>query len=165
MRHILSIALISFGLPALAQDVAYDPAILTGCLEAEREQPAICIGKASAACMDSDAGSTTVGMVECLSAEADQWAAIMEDARKVIQADAERSDAELKDLGSAAEPQAPRLAEMQQNWAAFRDAACGWEASRWGGGTGAGPAAAGCDMRLTGQQAVMLKAYADETTQ
>ena len=50
---------------------------------------------------------------------------------------------------------------MQRSWIAFRDAACSYEASRWGGGSGAGPAATGCVMQLTARQALRLMGYAD----
>ena len=46
---------------------------------------------------------------------------------------------------------------MQRAWIAYRDAACAYEASQWGGGTGAGPAATGCMMTLTGRQALALE--------
>ena len=46
---------------------------------------------------------------------------------------------------------------MQRAWIGYRDAACAYEASQWGGGTGAGPAAVGCMMTLTGRQALALE--------
>ena len=51
---------------------------------------------------------------------------------------------------------------MRRAWIAFRDAACNYEATRWGGGTGAGPAAADCVMKLTARQALHLRAYVDQ---
>ena len=77
-------------------------------------------------------------------------------------AEAEGTDAEMKTLGSAAPAQVPALREMQRSWIAFRDAACGYEASRWGGGSGAGPAASACVMELTARQALRLIAYAGQ---
>lgn len=162
MRRMFSAALIAFALPAGAQDFTYDPAILAGCLEAEQDNPEICIGQGSTACMNGEGGDSQVGISSCLSAEKDQWAMIMDASYAILYAEAERVDAEMKDLGSATDPQAPLLDAMQTQWAAYRDQACSWEMSRWGSGSGAGPAAAGCDMRLTGQQAVLLKVYADQ---
>ncbi len=43
-----------------------------------------------------------------------------------------------------------------------RTAACAYEASRWGGGTGAGPAATACFLDLTGRQALALEARLEE---
>ena len=38
------------------------------------------------------------------------------------------------------------------------DATCDYDYSQWGGGTGGGPAIAGCMMRMTGEQAIYLRA-------
>ena len=46
---------------------------------------------------------------------------------------------------------------MQRAWIEYRDATCAYEAAQWGGGTGAGPAFAGCLMRLTAEQALYLE--------
>lgn len=162
MKYLVAAALTAFALPAGAQDFTYDPAILTDCLQAEQSQPDICIGRAANVCMEGEGGSSTVGIVSCLGAERDQWAAIMANSYDIVMADAKSTDQEMKDLGSAAEAQAPYLDAMQTKWAAYRDEACAWEASRWSAGSGAGPAAEACDMQLTGQQALRLKIYADE---
>lgn len=147
--------------PAAAQDFAYDPALLTSCLQTNAAKPDSCIGAASKVCLEGEGGSTTVGTVSCLAAENAQWDALLNTAYEAVLAEAESTDAELKQLGSAADPQAPALREMQRSWIAFRDAACSYEASRWGGGSGAGPAATGCVMQLTARQALRLMGYAD----
>ncbi|MBA4491369.1 lysozyme inhibitor LprI family protein [Paracoccus sp. S1E-3] len=154
--------LLLFAAPASAQDITYDPALLTGCLQANAAKPDSCIGAASKVCLDSEGGSSTVGTVSCLAAENAQWDALLNTAYEAVMADAEATDAEMKELGSAAAPQVPALREMQRSWIAFRDAACGYEATRWGGGSGAGPAATGCAMELTARQALRLQAYADQ---
>jgi uncharacterized protein YecT (DUF1311 family) len=46
---------------------------------------------------------------------------------------------------------------MQRAWIGYRDAACDYERAQWGGGSGGGPATAGCLMRLTGEQALALE--------
>ena len=160
-KHGFAAALICLGLPAMAQDFTYDPAILSGCLATEKDQPEICIGRGSTDCIAGEGGTSTVGVVACLNAERDQWAQLMDTSYDALMTEAESADAEMEQLGSAADRQVPHLEAMQKNWAAYRDEACIWEASRWGGGSGAGPAAAGCDMRLTGQQAAMLKVIGD----
>jgi uncharacterized protein YecT (DUF1311 family) len=65
--------------------------------------------------------------------------------------------AELQELGSAAPPPAVALREMQRAWIAWRDAACDYEVSQWGGGTGGGPAWSQCAMQMTGEQALALE--------
>jgi uncharacterized protein YecT (DUF1311 family) len=47
---------------------------------------------------------------------------------------------------------------MQRAWIGYRDAACAYEESQWGGGTGGGPASVDCAMRLTARQALALEA-------
>ena len=148
--------------PAVAQEPAYEPAILTACLAAGTDQRDGCIGKASDQCMLAPGGDTTVGMSTCLGQEVAQWDALLNGAYAKVMAEAEATDAEMKTLGSAAPPQVPALREMQRAWIGFRDAACGYEASRWGGGSGAGPAATSCAMELTARQALRLMAYADQ---
>ena len=162
MRKTLAAALILLGLPASAQDASYDPAILPACLEAQKDQPDSCIGKASDKCQQGDDGGTTVGMGSCLRGEMDQWDGHLNAAYDAVLVQSEAVDAEMKELGSAPAPQAPALHEMRRAWIAFRDAACNYEASRWGGGSGAGPAATACAMELTARQAIRLRAYADE---
>ncbi len=157
----LCLTLLLMAQPVLAQDFSYDPAVLTACLSAQKDQPDSCIGKASGLCMEGEGGSSTVGMVSCLGAEADQWDEHLNAAYETVLAESERTDAEMKQLGSAADPEVPALHEMQRSWIAFRDAACSYEASRWGGGSGAGPAATGCVMQLTARQALRLMGYAD----
>ena len=49
------------------------------------------------------------------------------------------------------------LRDMQRAWIAFRDAECVHERSKWGGGTGGGPAEAWCRMLATAEQAVALE--------
>lgn len=148
--------------PVAAQDVVYEPAILTQCLDAGVAEGGDCIGDAAAKCMQGPSGGTTVGMSECFRREGAQWDGLLNEAYGKVMAEAEKADAEMKELGSAAPPQAPPLRDMQRSWIAYRDAACLYEATRWGGGSGAGPAATGCTMELTARQALRLMGYADQ---
>ena len=156
---ILGLALVAS--PALAQDFSYDPAILTACLAAAGDDRDSCIGKASGQCLEGEGASSTVGTVACLRAEADQWDGLLNTAYASVLAQSEQTDAEMKELGSAADPEVPALRDMQRSWIAYRDAACAYEVTRWGGGSGSGPAATGCVMELTARQALRLMGYAD----
>lgn len=158
--------------PVLAQDnaepaLAFDPALVDACLDsagerqAQDQQPAweSCIAAAAGPCLDGPDGSTTVGTSMCFSQEYDIWDAKLNEAYQALLSEAEATDKEMAELGSAAEKQVPHLRDMQRNWIALRDAACGYERSRWGGGTGGGPAATECMMRLTAQQFFWLQKY------
>ena len=115
------------------------------------------MGKSADACIETPDGYTTVAMgllpgpgVGALGwvAERGLWALMQLEVA---------AEAELKQWGSAAPSPAAALREMQRAWIAYRDAACDYEESQWGGGTGAGPAAIGCMMTLTGRQALALE--------
>jgi len=146
--------------PALADEPAYDPQILTACLDrtaGDTGNARVCIGEASTACMTTPGGDTTVGMGNCLSAETRDWDAMLNrEYARVLKA-AEAADAELAELGSAAKPAAPVLKQAQRDWIAFRDSSCEYEAVRFQGGTAGGPAAANCLLQLTGEQALRLR--------
>lgn len=159
--------------PAWAQSDAewppFDASLIDACLESADRQTgtgtgtapdhAACIGAASGPCIDSPDGYSTVAMSYCLGEELDVWDRKLNDSyAKVLEA-AKAADAEMAELGSAAEKQEPLLRQMQRDWIAFRDSACSYEGSRWGGGTGAGPAGVDCSLRLTAQQYLRLRAW------
>ncbi|WEF25387.1 lysozyme inhibitor LprI family protein [Paracoccus sp. S3-43] len=160
--------------PAWAQDEPewppFDAAPIDACLEgaARKAGPdgdadfAACIGAASGPCMDSPQGYTTVAMSYCLSKELAVWDRKLNDSYARVLDAARTTDAEMTELGSAAEKQEPLLRQMQRDWIAFHDSACAYEGSRWGGGTGAGPAGVDCAMQLTAQQYFRLRAWEPE---
>lgn len=162
-RPLLTIALavalpVSAGV-AVAQDareVPYDAGLLSACLTAAGSDPQSCIGKASSRCMETPDGSTTVGMVSCTWQELDQWDAMLHDSYGALIAQSAKADAELAALGSAASPSEPGLRDAQRKWLAWRDAECRFAALQFQGGTGGGPAANGCAMRLTAERALAL---------
>ncbi|WP_347266870.1 lysozyme inhibitor LprI family protein [Paracoccus sp. (in: a-proteobacteria)] len=151
--------------PALAQDgPAYDATLLPGCLDraaADGTDLRACIGKASDACMAAPGGDTTVGMVDCLMAESKDWDRLLNAWYSKVMKVAKASDAEAGQLGSAAEPAAPALQQAQRHWIAFRDATCRYQHLQYQGGTLGGPAAAGCLMELTAEQALRLHALTE----
>ncbi len=153
-------ALVACGFVGSAEaevQVPYDPVILDVCLAAGHGDD--CAGIASGRCMQEEGFYSTVGMVACLNREGDHWADLLDEAFATLVDQAKSQDDELAELGSAAAKSEPQLRDMQSNWVAFRDAACGYEASRWGGGTGAGPAAAECAMRMTADQVMRLRGH------
>ena len=94
----------------------------------------------------------------CYGAEYDYWDARLNAAYGALMAMEKAAEAELGELGSAAPSPAAALRDMQRAWIGYRDAACLYEVSQWGGGTGGGPAGAGCMMQITGEQALALEA-------
>ncbi|MGI9395022.1 MAG: lysozyme inhibitor LprI family protein [Boseongicola sp.] len=102
-------------------------------------------------------GSSTVGMGYCLSRELEYWDARLNIAYKLLRDVDRAEDAELAAVNSSAPIRAKALRDMQRSWIGYRDAACFYDYSEWGGGTGGGPAHAACLMRITGVQALRLE--------
>lgn len=159
--------------PAFAQDAAeepeFDASVLETCLEnaSQRQQQGedadrqSCIGAASDQCMEGPGGYSTVGMSTCMGEELDLWDAKLNEAYRTLSEKARATDKDMGELGSAAEKQEPLLQDMQRKWIAFRDAACSFERSQWGGGSGGGPASVTCMMDVTAQQYIRLQGYID----
>lgn len=142
-----------------AQGVTYSDQGTATCVAAAKNTVAkrACIGTSAATCVSATSyGSTTAGMVECTSKEADYWDKMLNANYKTLMASAKSEDASLKKLGSSAQEQAPALRDMQRAWIAYRDATCKFVMTQWGGGTGGGPASTNCSMHLTGEQALYL---------
>jgi uncharacterized protein YecT (DUF1311 family) len=159
MRAFLVIAGLALATPAAAQpELPFSPAETETCLlNAQGALREVCIGLSAAACINTPDGYTTVGMGACLSSEADYWDGRLNAAYQSLMAVEEAADAEMAELGSAAPPMAPALQAMQRAWIAFRDTACEYEVTQWGGGTGQGPAFADCRLRATARQALALE--------
>ena len=145
-------------LPAAAQDVAFDGAITEACLATDAPSES-CIGLAAEACMrDTEGGESTVGMGACLAAEAAYWDGRLNAAYDALRVRTRAVDAETLDYGVVAPSQAEALQAMQRAWIPFRDAACDYERSKWGGGTGQGPASAACLLHQTAMRTLALEA-------
>jgi uncharacterized protein YecT (DUF1311 family) len=144
---------------AQAQDVAFDIGPTESCLAAavSPAQAEDCVGVSASACMETPGGSTTVGMGFCLEKEWLWWDGQLNRAYGDLMARHRKDDAEMVAVGAAVPSMADALKAMQRAWIPFRDAACDYERSQWGGGTGGGPASVGCLMVQTGRQALALQ--------
>ncbi len=153
-----AVAFVFLAGPALAQSVGYSDARTMQCLSFAGEEYGAdaCIGESANLCMESADGGTTYGMMGCLDGELQFWDRKLNANYRVAMANAKQSDIDTEAKKYGRPSQAEALRDMQRAWITFRDASCAYEHSRWGGGTGAGPAAAACMMRLTGTQALVL---------
>ena len=157
MRALVVLAVLAT--PAAAQDLIFSPAGTEACLTTTQTYDArhACIGTSAQQCMNTTpGGNSTVGMGGCLSAELDYWDARLNDAYGDVIAAARAMDAEMAEIGATVASQEDALRAMQRAWITFRDATCDYEYSQWGGGSGSGPAIAGCLMRMTGEQTLYL---------
>lgn len=159
----LALALLLAAGPALAQDApaGYDGSLIPTCLDraaADGSDPAACIGAAADPCMAQPGGETTLGMVQCLTAETADWDKLLNHWYGRAMERAKAGDA----AGDGDEPTAPVLKQAQRNWIAYRDESCRYEALRYQGGSMAGVVRAGCLQELTAHQALRLRALAEQ---
>tara|TARA_R110002049_G_scaffold23545_2_gene83260 strand:+ start:75214 stop:75702 length:489 start_codon:yes stop_codon:yes gene_type:complete len=160
VRRFFLIAAVLCAGPLAAQDLAYSDDQTASCLNSadDFETRRTCIGLSANACMEAPGGSSTVGMGGCLDAELRFWDRLLNENYTARMAQAKAADAEAQTYQPNLAIQAEALRDMQRAWIGFRDAACDYERSQWGGGTGAGPATLGCLMQMTGEQALHLGA-------
>lgn len=158
VRVLLAVLAVS---SAEAQELAFSPDATLACLDAagtdDTDAREDCIGLSAAACASTPDGATTVGTRFCYSREADWWDQRLNDAYLALRRAETAMRSEMEEIGATV-PDAPlALREMQRAWIGYRDAACAYEHTTWGGGTGGGPAHAACMMALTGRQALELE--------
>lgn len=149
----LAIAVVVSAAPVSAQELVFDMAPVDACLQAGGG--AECAGLAAELCMQaSPSGMTTVGMGGCLDYERAQWDGWLNSVYQTLYATLAAEDV---DAPSFVPKQAEALREMQRAWIGFRDAKCDYEATQWGGGTGAGPATVSCHLDETARQMLYLQ--------
>ena len=147
---------------APAQDLQYDDAATQSCIANTSAQGDFsdCAGLAADTCINATSdGYTTVGRGYCLDQERMFWDAKLNRTYQEVLKRAQQIDAELAEIGSSAPPQVEALRNMQRAWITFRDAACEFEYSQWGGGTGGGPAYVSCQLSLTAEQTSRLSRW------
>lgn len=155
---VITAAVVLTSAPVLAQDLVFSMQATDSCLMAGTDSDMSCIGASAQMCMQQTVGGeSTVGMGGCLDAERSQWDARLNDHYQQLMTKEKAEDAEMTEIGSSAPKQAPALKDMQRAWISYRDERCTFVAAQWGGGTGAGPAAIGCHMHVTAQQALFLQ--------
>lgn len=163
----LCLAILAIWSPALSADPVFSAAETETCVtDITSRSPGMsghavldCVGRSAQACMMRPGGDTTIGMIDCLGAEAAYWDTRMTAAHVALMAESARADAEIAQMGSSAASRADALQDMQQAWTAYRDATCFHEQTLWQGGSGAGPATMACHMHETGRHALKLEGW------
>lgn len=141
---------------AVAQETD-ELAVIEGCLANQVDDPASCINSAANPCQEEPGGSTTPGIAQCLSAEADAWDALLNRNYQSRLEAAAGVDAELGEAGTTAEAEAD-LRTAQRAWIAFRDAECDRQFSFYAGGTIRTVVHAQCRLSLTAERALAFAA-------
>lgn len=163
MKHLSTFLILGLSaLPAHASGLKFSPEATEACLASTtyQDEYRFCVGHAADACMEASLGGhSTVGMGGCLDLERQYWDDRLNTAYQALSLASQQTDAATAEESSLpVASQAEALRDMQRAWIGFRDAACGYEYSLWGGGTGGGPAITGCLMLETGWQALRLEA-------
>lgn len=148
LAHAIAALLVMWSVSPAAAD---DGEIITTCVQAETDAgrtPLGCVGRVSDPCLESDAGQSTVGMVECTDRETKVWDAMLND-------EYGRLLALLK--GKAAD----EVRDAQRIWITLRDADCKVPYELFEGGTMAQPIAANCNLTHTADRAIQVRAWRD----
>ena len=154
MRTVLAILLLLAPAVAFAAE-SDDLAAIETCVAEQSEDPASCIGIAANLCQELPDGGSTLGISQCLSAEADGWDGLLNRHYRASLQAAASADEELAASGMPAEAQAD-LRAAQRAWVAFRDAECDRQFSLNAGGTIRTIVYAQCELSLTAERALAL---------
>ena len=161
------ILLFFLSVPALAQELPFSPAATESCLDAAKDRfdGEACIGLSAEACYSREGVYSNYAIGTCLGAEADYWDRRLNAAYTALMAAETTLLDELNDAGATVPDTVSALRDMQRAWIPYRDAACWYEYTTWGGGSGGGPGNAECLMHLTGRQALALEVRLGARTQ
>lgn len=157
MRILICLAFLAS--PLAAQDLPFSPEATEACLAEAQDRGAreACIGKSAEACYSREGVYSNYAIGVCFGAEADYWDVRLNTAyTALIKAETAMLE-EMRKIGATVPDTVTALREMQRAWIPFRDAACWYEYTTWGGGSGGGPANAACLMQETGRQALALE--------
>ena len=165
MRSLICIVFLAF--PATAQELAFSPEATETCLveAGDRGAREACIGRSAEACYSQEGVYSNYAIGVCFGAEADYWDVRLNSVyTELIKTESALLE-EVQESGLTVPDTVTALREMQRAWIPYRDAACWYEYTTWGGGSGGGPANAECLMHLTGRQALELQTRLEERAQ
>ena len=159
-----AICAVMLALPATAQDVveqggarAQDIAEIVSCLSQavtdELDPAAQCIGVVSGPCIETDEGSTTVGMMDCMGRETLAWDTILNDQWPKLMLQSRNNDADSGHAEADLPGEADTLREAQRAWIAFRDAECAHAYAQGGTGSIRSVYGASCLLDMTARRA------------
>jgi uncharacterized protein YecT (DUF1311 family) len=153
--------------PVMAQELPFSPDATEACLAQAEDRGAreACIGRSAEACYSREGVYSNYAIGICFGAEADYWDVRLNTVyTELIKAETAMLK-EMNDIGATVPDTVTALREMQRAWIPYRDAACWYEYTTWGGGSGGGPANAACLMHETGRQALELEMRLGERAQ
>lgn len=133
--------------PLMAQQSSYSPVQTQSCLSNLPAGTSIssCAGRSADACIEKD-GASTIAISQCVNSEVNAWTLLMGQTYAAALRRAEQADAEMNGFGDS---QHEALQGTQSTWTFYSDAVCEFERSKFGGGSGGGPAALYCMLNMT----------------
>lgn len=146
LAHGVAALLVVLSVPPATAD---DGEVIAACVQVETDAgrtPLSCVGRVSDPCLESDAGQSTVGMVECTDRETKVWDAMLNE-------EYGRLLALLK--GKAAE----EVRNAQRIWITLREADCKVPYELFEGGSMAQPVGANCNLTHTADRAMQVRAW------
>lgn len=124
--------------------------------------PESCIGDAATACMDGEEGGhSTVGMMFCMLGERDAWDVLLNQEYQNARAFAQGMDEQSQENFPEYAVRDEQVLAAQRAWIAFRDANCSMAYGLWGEGSMRQIAGSRCQMQMTAEQTLALRAYQD----
>lgn len=145
--------------PVAAQELTFSPEATETCLAGAADNGAreTCVGTSAEACYSPEGVYSNYAIGVCYGAEADYWDNRLNAAYTALMTVETEMLAEMNEIGATVPDTVSALRDMQRAWIPFRDAACWYEYTTWGGGSGGGPANAACLMHVTARQALELE--------
>lgn len=151
-RGLCALFLSLFAVPAMAQDLRFDPGLVEACFRDAPGPGAECIGTASSQCQAQNVGGySTAGMANCTAQETAAWDDLLNREYRALRADLDRRD------DGVGMDRSDALRDAQRAWIAYRDAECTLQWARYQEGTIRTLIAGGCQLDFTAGRTLELR--------
>ncbi|SFJ29436.1 lysozyme inhibitor LprI family protein [Jannaschia pohangensis] len=144
--------LILLATPVTAQEIVFDPALVTQCYTNGEGTEPDCIGAASGLCQKrTEGGYSTLGMADCTNRETEEWDRLLNEEYGLL-----RDQLDEIDDGTGID-RSDALRDAQRAWIAYRDAECGLRYALWQGGTIRTTIGTACHLGFTAKRTLELR--------
>lgn len=147
--------LISVATPLWAADPTVDTKDIDNCLATNTDRH-VCIGLASATCIEAAGGSGAV-YGACYGLEFEFWDGLLNRTYRDLITEVRAFDEAVNETGSAPTIAEDELRSMQRVWISYRDSRCSLIGLSYNGGTGAASGGTQCKMQATAEQVFVLR--------
>ena len=147
--------LIAVATPLWAENPTVDTKDIDDCMATNTDQH-VCIGLASATCIESAGGSGAV-YGACYGLELEFWDGLLNRTYRDLVAEVQTFDEAANETGSPPPIAEDELRSMQRAWISYRDSRCSLVGLSYNGGTGAASGGTECKMQATAEQTFVLR--------